>query len=130
MHSVDVETGKQIDLTPFKDVQAQVVGVSHKRPNVVLVGLNDRAPEWHDLYEIDVGTGERKLVEKNDRRVRRLRADLDLAAAHRGEDAAERRRTDVPPNGARAGRSFSSTARKTASPPRRSPSKAMAARRC
>ena len=38
VHSVDVETAKQIDLTPFKDVQAQVVGTSHKHPNVVLVG--------------------------------------------------------------------------------------------
>ncbi len=41
-------------------------GCLHKRPGVALVGLNDREPEWHDLYEIDVATGKRKLVEKND----------------------------------------------------------------
>jgi len=78
VHSVEVETGKQLDLTPFKDVQAQVVGASHKHPNVVLVGLNDREPEWHDVYEIDVGTGQRKLVVKNEQQFAGYLADLDL----------------------------------------------------
>lgn len=78
VHSVDVDTAQQIDLTPFKDVQAQVVGLSHKRPNVVLVGLNDREPEWHDLYEIDVSSGTRKLVEKNTDQFAGYLADLDL----------------------------------------------------
>ena len=78
VHSVDVESGKQIDLTPFKDVQAQVVGLSHKRPNLVLIGLNDREPEWHDLYEIDVSTGQRKLIEKNEGHFAGYLADLDL----------------------------------------------------
>jgi dipeptidyl aminopeptidase/acylaminoacyl peptidase len=78
VHSVDVETGQQLDLTPFKDVQAQVVGVSHKRPGVVLVGLNNREPEWHDLYEIDLRSGERKLVEKNTDEFAGYVTDLDL----------------------------------------------------
>lgn len=66
VHSVEVASGKDIDLTPIAGVQAQVVGVSPWRPEVVLIGLNDRKPEWHDLYEIDVATGARKLVEQND----------------------------------------------------------------
>lgn len=78
LYGVDVESGKQLDLTPFKDVQAQIVGVSHKRPGEVLVGLNDRAPEWHDLYVIDVNTGERQLVEKNEQEYAAYVADLDL----------------------------------------------------
>jgi dipeptidyl aminopeptidase/acylaminoacyl peptidase len=78
VHSVDVETAKQVDLTPFKDVQAQVVGASHKRPNVVLVALNDREPEWHDLYEIDVRSGQRKLIEKNEQQFAGYVPDLDL----------------------------------------------------
>jgi dipeptidyl aminopeptidase/acylaminoacyl peptidase len=79
VHSVDVQTGQQLDLTPFKDVQAQVVGVSYRRPNVVLIGLNDRAAEWHDLYEIDVNSAERKLVEKNTGEFASYVPDLDLA---------------------------------------------------
>jgi dipeptidyl aminopeptidase/acylaminoacyl peptidase len=78
VHSVDVETAKQVDLTPFKDVQAQVVGGSHRRPNVVLIALNDREAEWHDLYEIDVRSGQRKLIEKNEQQFAGYVPDLDL----------------------------------------------------
>jgi dipeptidyl aminopeptidase/acylaminoacyl peptidase len=78
VHSVDVESGKQLDLTPYKEVQAQIVGVSHTRPGVVLIGLNDREPEWHDLYEIDIASGERKLVEKNEQGFAGYLADTDL----------------------------------------------------
>ena len=66
------------DLTPLAGVQAQVIGVSHERPGVVLVGLNDRKPEWHDVYEIDIATGQRKLVEQNDQEIAGYLAGLDL----------------------------------------------------
>ena len=66
VHSVEVASSRDIDLTPIAGVQAQVVGMSPQRPGVVLVGLNDRKPEWHDLYEIDIASGARKLVEQND----------------------------------------------------------------
>jgi len=66
VHSADIATGKDIDLTPIDGVQAQVIGVSARRPGFVLVGLNDRKPEWHDLYEIEIATGERQLVLQND----------------------------------------------------------------
>lgn len=78
LYSVDVKSGEQRDLTPLKGVQAQVVGISYKHPGTVLVGLNDRAPEWHDLYAIDVSSGERKLVEKNECGYAGFLADLDL----------------------------------------------------
>jgi dipeptidyl aminopeptidase/acylaminoacyl peptidase len=78
VHSVDVESGAQLDLTPYKEVQAQIVGVSHTRPDVVLIGLNDREPEWHDLYEIDIASGERKLVEKNEQGFAGYLADTEL----------------------------------------------------
>jgi dipeptidyl aminopeptidase/acylaminoacyl peptidase len=78
LYSVNVESGKQLDLTPLKDVQARVAGFSPQRPGVVLVGLNDRLPEWHDLYEIDVASGERKLIEKNDNEFVGYLEDLQL----------------------------------------------------
>ncbi|MEJ1966369.1 MAG: hypothetical protein WDO56_34375 [Gammaproteobacteria bacterium] len=79
VYSVDTQTGKQSDITPYKDVQAQIVGVSHKRPGVALIALNDRLPEWHDLYEIDIATGTRKLVEKNDQEFGGYVADQELS---------------------------------------------------
>ena len=49
------------DLTPLDGVQAQVQEVSYKFPDEVLVGLNDRDPQLHDLYRVDVRSGERTL---------------------------------------------------------------------
>ncbi len=66
VYSVDVESHKQVDLTPLDKVRAEIVGLSHERPDVVLIALNDRTPEYHDLYEINITTGERKLVERNE----------------------------------------------------------------
>lgn len=76
--SVDVASGRQIDLTPLAGVQAQIVGLSALRPNVALIGLNDRRPEWHDLFEIDVVSGERRLIEQNDQGFAGYLEDLEL----------------------------------------------------
>lgn len=79
LHAVEVTTGRDRDLTPLDGVQAQVIDLSPSRPDVVLVGLNDRAPEWHDVYAITLGTGERKLVEQNEQQIAAYYADGDLA---------------------------------------------------
>ena len=76
--SVDVESGHQLDLTPFPKIHAEIVGVSYQKPEVVLISSNDRTPEWHDLYEVDVSTGARKLVEKNDDHFAAYLDDLQL----------------------------------------------------
>ncbi len=78
VHSVDVRSGTEINLTPFDKVRAEIVGLSHERPGVALIALNDREPEWHDLYEIDVSTGARKLVERNDQQFAAYLEDLQL----------------------------------------------------
>jgi dipeptidyl aminopeptidase/acylaminoacyl peptidase len=78
VYSVDVETGRQVDLTPLEKVHAQIVGLSYQRPDVALIALNDRAPEWHDLYEIDVTTGARRLIERNDQQFAGYLEDLQL----------------------------------------------------
>jgi dipeptidyl aminopeptidase/acylaminoacyl peptidase len=78
LHAVTVDGRTEADLTPLRGVQAQVVGLSHQRPGVVLVGLNQRKPEWHDLYEIDIETGARKLVVQNDQEFAGYLEDLQL----------------------------------------------------
>ncbi len=69
LFSVDLASGKTTDLTPFPKTTAQVVAASHANPSSILVGMNDRDPQWHDLYLVDLKTGERTLVEKNDDRI-------------------------------------------------------------
>jgi dipeptidyl aminopeptidase/acylaminoacyl peptidase len=78
VYSVDVESHKQVDLTPLDKVRAEIVGLSHERPDVALVALNDRTPEFHDLYEINIATGERKLVERNEQEFAGYLEDLQL----------------------------------------------------
>jgi dipeptidyl aminopeptidase/acylaminoacyl peptidase len=65
VYATDVRSQKTTDLTPLKGVQARIVQVSHKRPGEVLLAINDRKAELHDVYLVDLKTGERKRVVEN-----------------------------------------------------------------
>ena len=58
LHDVDLETMQRRDLTPFEGVQARVIAMERKFPAEVLVGLNRDNPELHDVYRLDLVTGE------------------------------------------------------------------------
>jgi dipeptidyl aminopeptidase/acylaminoacyl peptidase len=66
LYGVDVATGKQTSLTPFQKTRAEIVGISNKHKDRILVGLNNRDPKWHDVYSLDLATGKLTLVQKND----------------------------------------------------------------
>ena len=66
IYTVDLNSDEIRDITPVEGVQAQIQRDSTKHPGHLLVGLNDRDPQLHDLYLIDLNTGERELVEKNE----------------------------------------------------------------
>lgn len=66
IHAVDLKKGTDKDLTPYAGVQARIDGASHKRPREVLIAMNDRDKRHHDLYRVDVVTGARTLVMKNE----------------------------------------------------------------
>ena len=57
-------TGER-DLTPIEGVQARIIARSRKHPGSLLVGLNDRIPQLHDVWRVDLATGERTLVHEN-----------------------------------------------------------------
>lgn len=63
--SVDLASGKVTDLTPMPKVAARIEALSARHPDHVLIGMNDRDPAMHDLYKIDIRTGERVLVQQN-----------------------------------------------------------------
>lgn len=67
IYRVTPESGEVKDLTRIDGVKAQISGVSYKHPGEILVGLNDRNKELHDQYLVNLETGERKLLLKNDR---------------------------------------------------------------
>jgi dipeptidyl aminopeptidase/acylaminoacyl peptidase len=65
------------NLTPMKDVTAQVMHVSLDQPDLLWVGLNDRDKAWHDLYRLQISTGELTLVHKNTDRITGYEFDWD-----------------------------------------------------
>ncbi|MBP8947460.1 MAG: S9 family peptidase [Candidatus Promineofilum sp.] len=67
VYAADVATGEVGDLTPFEGVAAQLVAASHRRPEEIVVALNNRDPQWHDIYRINVTTGDRELLLEHDR---------------------------------------------------------------
>ncbi len=54
-----------IDLTPRAGVQAQMIATSKAHPDRILVGMNDRDPTLHDVYEVELATGKATLVLEN-----------------------------------------------------------------
>jgi dipeptidyl aminopeptidase/acylaminoacyl peptidase len=85
VHVVDITTKEDRNLTPFEEIpgpdgkpvtlpdgkplrpRAQIESVSHKFPDEILVGLNNRNPQFHDIYRLNILTGELKLIQANDR---------------------------------------------------------------
>ncbi len=65
LHDVNLETMLRRDLTPFKDVQVQPLASNKKFPTEILVGLNRDNPQLHDVYRLDLLSGDLTLVEKN-----------------------------------------------------------------
>jgi dipeptidyl aminopeptidase/acylaminoacyl peptidase len=62
---VNVDGSEPRNLTPHRDVLANVVGFDYENPHLVAVVMNDRDARWHDLYIVDILTGERRLVYEN-----------------------------------------------------------------
>jgi len=66
LYAVNIRTDETRDLTPIAKVQVRVQETSPEFPDEFLVGINDRDPRLHDIYRINITTGDRKLIEKND----------------------------------------------------------------
>ena len=66
VYSVDLTTGQTTGLTPPDDVQARLQEPSPNYQDEILIGLNDRDPELHDLYRVNIRNGERRLVQRNE----------------------------------------------------------------
>lgn len=67
IYRVDVETEEAVCLTPQEGVRAYVAVMNPDRPSEIVVGLNDRDARYHDLYILNLSTGERTLLVENDR---------------------------------------------------------------
>ena len=65
LYDVELDSGTIRDLTPFEGVQAQLLAEEKKFPTELLVGLNKDNPQLHDVYHLDLETGELEMVLQN-----------------------------------------------------------------
>jgi dipeptidyl aminopeptidase/acylaminoacyl peptidase len=57
LYDVDLESLERRDLTPFDKIHATIIGTSKRLPTQVLVGINADNPQLHDVYRLDLNTG-------------------------------------------------------------------------
>jgi dipeptidyl aminopeptidase/acylaminoacyl peptidase len=65
VYGVDLESGKVRDFTPHKGIQARMTGTNPEFPDEVLIALNLRDKRLHDVYRLNVKTGDLTLDTKN-----------------------------------------------------------------
>ncbi len=65
LYATNLETHETRDLTPFENVQARIIDSDKHFPNELLIGLNKDNPQVHDVYHLDLPSGELTLVAKN-----------------------------------------------------------------
>ncbi len=76
--AAEPETGvpPALDLTPYGAIQARIYAVPEATPDKMIVGMNDRDPQVHDVYRVDLNTGERELILENSEGVAGWSTDL------------------------------------------------------
>ncbi|WP_374593553.1 alpha/beta fold hydrolase [Sphingosinicella sp.] len=74
----NLEKQTVINATADPAVQTKIVKISARRPGEILVGMNIRDPRYRDIYRIDLATGQRTEVFRNDPNYIDVIADPDF----------------------------------------------------
>ena len=88
-------------LTDLKKVRTMIFAAPRSKPDILYIGLNDRDPRWHDLYELHLSTGEKKLIRTNTEQIASWDFDNagDLRLAERTNQAGDTEILRVDPDG-------------------------------
>lgn len=65
LYGVNIASGEETTLTPFENTRVDIVGGSESIRDKILVGLNNRDPQFHDVHLLDLNSGELTLVLEN-----------------------------------------------------------------
>jgi dienelactone hydrolase len=65
LYLLELATGDTKLVTPGEGVQARILGHNRWHPGTVLVGLNDRDPQLHDVHSLELATGRLSLLLRN-----------------------------------------------------------------
>ncbi|MCE1247405.1 MAG: S9 family peptidase [Firmicutes bacterium] len=78
LYGIDINTGKTRNYTPFENTTAQIIATNKKFPDEILIGLNKNNPKIHDVYRLNLITGEMKEEVKNPGNVSSWLADSNM----------------------------------------------------
>ena len=78
LYGVNLKSDEVKDFTPYENVQVQIIETNKHFPNELLIGMNKDNPKLHDVYHLDLSTGELKQVAKNPGNIASWLADADL----------------------------------------------------
>jgi len=65
LYATNLESRETRDLTPFEDVQVQIIDRDKHFPNELLLGMNKEDKRVHDVYHLDLTSGELTLITRN-----------------------------------------------------------------
>ena len=77
--AVNVADGQEIDLSPFENVQARIAADDRDFPDEILLAVNNRDPQLHDIVRVNTRTGASEVLFQNDGGFADLRADSGFA---------------------------------------------------
>ncbi|MEL6531074.1 MAG: S9 family peptidase [Pseudomonadota bacterium] len=88
LYKIDIATLEESTLTPFEDTRIDIVGSSQSIKDTILIGLNNRDPQFHDVHRLNLHTGGLELVYENNSFASFMADDtLTLRMAFRQNDA-------------------------------------------
>jgi dipeptidyl aminopeptidase/acylaminoacyl peptidase len=67
LYKYNIETKETVLLTPKENVKAWISAMRHDMPNKIVISLNDRDKKYFDLYMLDLETGAKTLLLKNEK---------------------------------------------------------------
>lgn len=78
IYGIELATGEMRDYTPFEQVQAQLLQRDKRFPHELLIALNLDNPQLHDVYRLDLRSGELRKVAENPGNIMGWVADADF----------------------------------------------------
>ena len=65
LFAVNIDGTNQADLTPFDSVRVQIIDELENNHQEMLIGLNKRDQRLHDVYRLNVISGDMELIAEN-----------------------------------------------------------------
>ncbi|UCG61023.1 MAG: S9 family peptidase [Candidatus Zixiibacteriota bacterium] len=78
LYSVDLESGEIADLTPYENVTVRIINQDKNFPEELLIAMNKENVQVHDVYHLNLKTGEINIVAKNPGNVMAWHADANF----------------------------------------------------